>query len=1408
MNDKPERRLQAGRERGSRRVASKGGGRLTPFAARLLRLLLVLSLPGAAFGATAPPPLRVGIYDNPPKVFIDETGRPSGFWPDLTRAMAEREGWRIKWVNGAWSENLERLRRGRIDVMVDVAVNERRRDLFAMGGESVHVSWSRIYTYPASGIETVPDLAARRVGALSDSANLEGPGGFRDLATSFGLAVEIVSFDSYARAFDALNDGRVAAVVSNRDVGARMQSRFDITATPIVFQPVDLRYAFAPDSPRTPSLVAAFDRRLAAFKDDPDSPYHALVDRWLGQGGSALPPEPAIPDWVRWTLFALIALVVAVIAGLYLVELRVRARTRALHEREHELRQHQAMLSASQRIAAVGSWQLDASSDQLTWSEETYRIAGVSPAAFTPTASAFFALIHPDDLERVLAVRASALRGDSSHDVAFRLVRPDGSVRHVHERGEASREAPDDRLVLTGTIQDITERHEAELRLMRYRRLIESSNDLFCIVDADYRLVLANEAYAALYGKAVAAMEGMHLLDLLGERAFAEVKPHIDRCLSGEPRVFETQREHPGHGTRHLMSHLHPLDPPQADAPQVGVVITDVTATRQAERRLHEQAALLAMAERIARMGAWWIDVAGERITWSEMAAEIHGMRGRSPPAVQDAIQQYAPEDRQRLRRLYDNCATRGIPLDEELQLAVPGGERVWVRIVGEPVYDADGRIHRVQGALQDISKRKAADLELERLNKRLGNILDSITDGFFTLDRGWRFDYINGAAERLMKRSQSDLRGRNIWTEFPAAVGGEIERAYRRAVRERTTVSLETYYEPLGSWLNIRTYPTEGGLAVYFLDVTRQRRMAQELRDSRDALAASLETRQMLINALPARIALLDADGNVLDVNHHWREFERENPHAAAGIGGNYLAVCAGAAGHGARDARRVHDGLLDVLRGERETFAMEYPCRNPGGERWFRVTATPLGRSCEGGAVVMHLDITERKQAEHELNRLAFEDPMTGLPSRNGFLQLFERVIERDGWQPNAIVVLLDIEDQHGINNFYGYEIGDRLLNAIGKRLRRELDRKALIARVGGDEFAILLSAAPELAPDRRCQAVVTTLQQPFHIDSASIQINANFGYTELGPEARPIRTLLREAELALYRSRADQTGRRCTPYTRELDDEISSRVRITRELREALDREQLELRFQPKVELATGRPVACEALLRWRHPELGLRSPSMFISIAEQSRLIVPIGNWVLREACRLLRTWRDSGLAIVPISINVSLVEFTTSDFAQDVAAAIADAGIPASLLTLEITESVFVHESEHLLEQLRRLHELGVRLSLDDFGTGYSSLLYLQRYPFDEIKIDQGFVRRMSEDDYSHRIVTTVTALAHALGAEIVAEGVETETLRDALIALGCNVGQGYHYSKPLEVDEFRRLLERRVTLPSWRGHTA
>lgn len=1075
------------------------------------------------------------------------------------------------------------------------------------------------------------------------------------------------------------------------------------------------------------------------------------------------------------------------------------------------LRDRERTLSDSQRIAHIGSWRLDIRADCLEWSEETFRIVGLDPAAGEPTPEAFLAFVHPDDRANLLDVRARLGEDDIRHDFEFRIVRHDGSIRRVHELGETDRDQHGHVVALRGTIQDITEWHRTLQQLRQQHHLIESGSDLCCVIDAGHRYVFANDGYAALYGLTGETIEGLHLCDVLNREFYErEAVPRLERCLAGESLSFEGERTYPHLGTRHFLIRYFPVAAVDGSGWNSGSVITDITDIRLAEDALREQTQLLDMAGRIARFGGWWVDLEQNRCHWSDMVAEIHGMPPGYSPTLDEGLAFYAPDYRELIREHFTACAEHGTPFDEEMQIVDSNGERVWVRVVAEPVRDVSGRIDRVQGAFQDISTYRAADLELKRLNARLANVLESISDAFFTLTPDWHFDYVNSAAGHLLERDPAELAGRHIWTEFPAAVGTPIEVEYRRAMHDRVTVALEEYYEPLGAWLDIRAYPTDEGLAVYFRDVTERREMEEQLRNqenqlriSRDELAETLETRQLLINALPAHIALLDADGTILDVNQQWRHFGIDNANSdpCAGTGQNYLSICDAADGECADEAAEARAGLAEVLNGERETFIMEYPCHAPDQARWFRMMANRLGGDRASGAVVMHVDITERKLAEQELNRLAYQDALTGLPSRNGFMQALTEQLWQTGWQANAMIVMFDVHRQRDINDSHGYIVGDRLLQAIAERIDMLVGGHGLVGRVGGDEFVIFIPEHDDLSEEEQRESIDAAFAAPFELGDLRIEATARFGYTLLGAHQRAHEELLREAELALFECVSSDNSADWMAYSSAIDHAVRERVEVTQQLRHALAHEEFQLHFQPKVELDTGELVATEALLRWNHPETGLRSPATFIPIAEQSQLIGPIGDWALNEACRQLREWRDARLDIVRAAVNVSLVQFMVGDFPETVRSALQRHHVPPSALTLEITESIFERESETLNRQLRALHDMGVRLSLDDFGTGYSSLLYLQRYPFDEIKIDQGFVRRMLDDSYSRQIVTTVIGVAGALNAEVIAEGVETTAERDALLQMGCRIGQGFYFSMPLESEDFRWLLEQRSRLP-------
>lgn len=594
---------------------------------------------------------------------------------------------------------------------------------------------------------------------------------------------------------------------------------------------------------------------------------------------------------------------------------------------------------------------------------------------------------------------------------------------------------------------------------------------------------------------------------------------------------------------------------------------------------------------------------------------------------------------------------------------------------------------------------------------------------------------------------------------------------------------------------LDVRYYPVdlagvpERLVAVLISDITQVHEDQQELHKLAQILDQS-----------PAPTAVTDLAGKIEYVNP---AFERISGYCQSELLGNTPARI-----QSGYTSKSVYQELWSTITSGQVWTGELQNRRKDGRLYWESEVISPL-KDDSGNIthyVVIKQDITSLKQAQQELSVLAYTDPLTGLKNRNGFSQQLEKHIQGDAWNPGGAVVAIDIAGLRDINDVYGYETGDRLLTQFGQRLSDISEKNVLAGRVGGDEFVVLIVPGSGGSLEACLDSALKTLSPAFELGDIDIGVKFRVGYTRLGENKRLAEPLLREAERALALHR-EEPSLPWIAYSDRIQEKTDKRLAMTRELRQALAEDQLELHFQPKVDLATGTLIACEALLRWNHPKRGLISPGEFIPIAEQSQLIAPIGDWVLRRACQYLREWRDAGLEPVRVAVNVSVVQFQMSDFASRVQVVLDQSSVMPEELALEVTESVFEGESDTLLNQMHKLRNMGVWLSLDDFGTGYSSLLYLNRYPFNEIKIDQGFVSGLLSDSFSRYIVETVVMLAKALDAEIIAEGIESAAIADKLMAMGCRSGQGFFFSMPLEAEDFRWLLEQRSTLPLTAGQS-
>ena len=453
---------------------------------------------------------------------------------------------------------------------------------------------------------------------------------------------------------------------------------------------------------------------------------------------------------------------------------------------------------------------------------------------------------------------------------------------------------------------------------------------------------------------------------------------------------------------------------------------------------------------------------------------------------------------------------------------------------------------------------------------------------------------------------------------------------------------------------------------------------------------------------------------------------------------------------------------------------------------------------------------DITDRKRAEEQLLHDAFHDALTGLPNRALFMDHVKMAIQRSRRSGDRLfaALFLDLDRFKIINDSLGHMVGDQLLVGIAHRLEACLRPGDTVARLGGDEFTILLedlaSTDDAIEVARRVQEAVT---QPFNIGGHEVFTTASIGIALSNTGYERAEDLLRDADTAMYRAKMEGKKRHVV-FDKAMHDRAMELLQTETDLRRALTRQEFFLNYQPIVDLETGRVASFEALVRWRHPERGLVGPSDFIPVAEETGLIVPLGLWVLNEACQQMREWQRLGLAdeSVTMSVNLSSRQFSQADLIERISSALRESGLKAGNLKLEITESMVMENIDTAIDMLMQLRGLGVGLSIDDFGTGYSSLSYLHRFPIDTLKIDRSFVTQMTDNSENAEIVRTIVTLARSLDMAVVAEGVETADQLRQLGDLGCDYGQGYLFSRPVGAGQAAELLtdEQFSTLTSYR----
>jgi diguanylate cyclase (GGDEF)-like protein/PAS domain S-box-containing protein len=560
------------------------------------------------------------------------------------------------------------------------------------------------------------------------------------------------------------------------------------------------------------------------------------------------------------------------------------------------------------------------------------------------------------------------------------------------------------------------------------------------------------------------------------------------------------------------------------------------------------------------------------------------------------------------------------------------------------------------------------------------------------------------------------------------------------------------------------------------------------------EALFLEKESAQVRLNSIGESVFCTDISGNVSFLNSAAEKMTRWS--------------CAEAVGRPLAQVLRIKSANRELTPNPAE-LAVSQNCivhlasdcifgRRDGFEIPIEGSIAPI-HNREGlatGAVVVIRDVSASRAMALQMTHLAEHDPLTGLPNR---LLLNDRVKQAIALAPRhkkqVALLFLDLDGFKHINDSLGHSIGDKLLQSTGERLVKCVRSADTVSRQGGDEFVVLLSEVehPEDAAIT-ARRIIQAVAEPQSIDQHDLHVTTSIGLSLYPDDGLNAETLVKNADTAMYQ--AKENGRQSYQFFKtDMNVKAVERQSIEESLRRALDRQEFSLQYQPKIDLRTKRITGAEALIRWTHPTRGSVSPAQFIPVAEDSGLIVPIGNWVLHEACRQTRAWEKTGLPAVPIAVNVSALEFRQETFLEGIFGALRETGLDPKSLELELTESVLMKRAEFAASVLKELRARGIRVAVDDFGTGYSSLSYLRKFPIDALKIDQSFVRQITMAPQDTTIVSAIISMGRSLNLRVVAEGVETLGELEFLEAHQCDEAQGYYFSRPIPPEQFAKLLE-------------
>lgn len=756
------------------------------------------------------------------------------------------------------------------------------------------------------------------------------------------------------------------------------------------------------------------------------------------------------------------------------------------------------------------------------------------------------------------------------------------------------------------------------------------------------------------------------------------------------------------------------------------------------------------------------------------------------------------PEDRDLQKRHVFEGIRDGVPYEIEYRIIDASGTERWVSENGQPEQNGDGGPQWVDGIIVDISERKRSEMRISGLLAEQSVILDNVMFGIMFV-RQRRIISANSRCEQLFGYAPGSMNGELTALIFPSGeefrLAGEREYAqigdgsYFNEERQYRKSDGSLFWCLVSGCALDSAHPNDGSIWVY-ADITERKLDEEKLR-----LAARV------FDNIADGVIVSNASGLIVAVNPAFTTITGFSESEALGqrpawlrpkpVDGAYDAVWSGLAEKG------FWRGEIWNRRKNSESYL-----------EWLTISAVRDNKGICTHHVGVFSDITLLKQSQQKLDHLAHHDPLTELPNRLLFHDRLAHAISRSSREGRQLALLfIDLDRFKNVNDTLGHHIGDELLKQVSQALASKVREGDTLARLGGDEFILLLEGVEgQYGASVVAEKLMEVFEQPFVIAEHELFVTCSVGVSLFPADGEDLNMLIRNADVAMYQSKARGRNTYCF-YAPEMTGESAERLRLESQLRRSIEKNEIFLNYQPQVDIETGLLIGVEALVRWKHPELGLVPPIKFIPLAEDCGFINQLGKWVLFEACRQMQRWQDEGFFVPKIAVNLSVKQFERGGVVDIVSKILLETGLEPARLQLEVTESLIMN-TDDALRFINDLHLIGIALAIDDFGTGYSSLAYLKQLPVQTLKIDQSFIKDIADDPDEEAIAIIIIQLGKSLNLSVVAEGVETKEQDAFLRRQGCRLAQGYFYDRPLSAQDLAEKWRMRTGLPENRNSMA